>query len=46
MDLHLLLTVSSLCFEAVTELLVVLYGNIWSALFCSTSQAHKIISGL
>lgn len=41
MDLHLLLTVSSLCFEALTEQLVVLHGNIWSALFCSTSQPDK-----
>lgn len=46
MDLHLLLNVRSLCFEAVTEQLAVLHGNIWPALFCSTSQAHKIISGL
>lgn len=41
MDLHLVLTVSSLCFEAVTEQIVVLHSNIWSALFCPTSQLDE-----
>lgn len=42
MELHLLLTVSSLCFQAVAEQLAVLHGDIWSALFSSTSQQDEL----